>query len=56
MTRREQTARLRFGRVQQALGVKCAQHRAGRILLHIAALCFDRQLTWHARGIFREFC
>jgi hypothetical protein len=31
-----------------------ATRGSGRIVLHVAALLFDRELRWHSAGIARE--
>jgi hypothetical protein len=37
-----------------SLQVRCAQGRAGRVLLHLLCACGDHQVRWHLQGIARE--
>lgn len=55
MTKAEQRARQRFAVIREVLGARCAQCRCGRVLLHCICVAFDRQISWHFRGIIREF-
>jgi hypothetical protein len=36
------------------LEMRLARSRAGRVILHLAAVFGDREFTWHARGVLRE--
>jgi hypothetical protein len=41
-------------RLEFAMATILSQRSYGRILLHIMAMVFDRQIRWHCAGIVRE--
>ncbi len=40
--------------LQVRVTVRCADSRAGRMLLHLLCACADHQVRWHWQGIARE--
>ena len=46
--------RSQWAKLQVEIGMRCAEGRAGRVLLHLLCACGDHQVRWHLHGIARE--